>query len=270
MAIRWLQPESPLPPTSEALDERSEAPGLLAAGGGLSVARLRDAYAHGVFPWYSPGQPVLWWSPDPRMVLRTADFRLSHSLRKTLRRFLRTPGCEVRFDHDVARVMRCCAEAPREGQSGTWIVPEMQLAYAGWARTGDVHSVETWIDGELAGGLYGVNLGRMMYGESMFARRTDASKIALAALVAFCRANDMPLIDCQQATGHLASLGGAPIPRPRFERELRGLVARAPAPAWAYDRRIWATLDLDPSPAAVPEPAVRPTDASARMPGRAP
>jgi leucyl/phenylalanyl-tRNA--protein transferase len=244
MPIPWLLPDSPLPPTALALDERSEAPGLLAAGGGLGLARLRDAYAHGVFPWYSPGQPVLWWSPDPRMLLRTAGFRLSHSLRKTLRRFLRTPGCEVRFDHDVPRVMRCCAETPREGQDGTWIVPEMLAAYAEWSRHGDVHSVETWVDGELVGGLYGVNLGRMMFGESMFSHRTDASKIALAALVAFCRFHDMPAIDCQQATGHLASLGASPVPREHFEREVRALVSRAPAPVWAYDFRMWATLEL--------------------------
>ena len=255
MAIPWLLADSPLPPTSSALDDRSEAPGLLAAGGGLSVARLRDAYAHGVFPWYSPGQPVLWWSPDPRMLLRTADFRLSHSLRKTLRRFLRTPGCEVRFDHDVAQVMAHCADTPREGQDGTWIVPEMQAAYAAWARTGDVHSVETWIDGELVGGLYGVNLGRMMFGESMFSHRTDASKIALAALVGFCRRHDMPVIDCQQATGHLASLGASPVPRAAFEQEVHALVSRAPAPVWAYDFRLWDALDLGspvPAPTAAP------------------
>jgi leucyl/phenylalanyl-tRNA---protein transferase len=252
MAIHWLHSDSPLPPTSDALDEHSDAPGLLAAGGGLAVARLRDAYSHGVFPWYSPGQPVLWWSPDPRMVLRTEDFRLSHSLRKTLRRFLRTPGCEVRFDHDTLRVVRACADTAREGQNGTWIVPEMQMAYGEWARHGDVHSVETWIDGELAGGLYGVNLGRMMYGESMFAHRTDASKIALAALVAFCRANDMPLIDCQQATGHLASLGAAPIPRAAFESRIQSLVARSPEPVWAYDFRIWDTLDLGQAPTIPP------------------
>jgi leucyl/phenylalanyl-tRNA--protein transferase len=244
MAIPWLQPDSPLPPTSSALNENSEAPGLLAAGGGLSIARLRDSYSQGVFPWYSPGQPVLWWSPDPRMLLRTADFRLSHSLRKTLRRFLRAPGCEVRFDHDVGQVMRHCADTERDGQSGTWIVPEMRVAYADWARFGDVHSVETWVDGELVGGLYGVNLGGMMFGESMFSHRTDASKIALAALVAFCRSHDMPVIDCQQATGHLASLGAAPIPRAVFERQIRPLLARTPAPVWAYDFRIWDTLAL--------------------------
>ncbi len=244
MAIPWLQADSPLPPTSLALDDSSEAPGLLAAGGGLSIARLRNAYSHGVFPWYSPGQPVLWWSPDPRMLLRTDDFRLSHSLRKTLRRFLRAPGCELRIDHDTARVMALCAQTARDGQDGTWIVPEMQTAYGAWALAGDVHSVETWMDGELVGGLYGVNLGRMMFGESMFSHRTDASKIALAGLVAFCRFHAMPAIDCQQATGHLASLGAAPIPREAFERQVHALVAHAPAPVWAYDFRMWSTLEL--------------------------
>jgi leucyl/phenylalanyl-tRNA--protein transferase len=144
--------------------------------------------------------------------------------------------------------MRCCAETPREGQNGTWIVPEMLAAYAEWARHGDVHSVETWVDGRLVGGLYGVNLGRMMFGESMFSHRTDASKIALAALVAFCRAHDMPLIDCQQATGHLASLGAAPVPRAEFERQARSLVARTPAPDWAYDLKLWETLEPRPQP----------------------
>ena len=250
MAIPWLQAQTPLPPTSRALDEHSDAPGLLAVGGGLALARLREAYSMGVFPWYSAGQEILWWSPDPRMLLRTDDFRLSHSLRKTLRRFLRTPGCELRIDHDTPAVMAACAQTPREGQDGTWIVPEMRAAYGAWARAGDVHSVETWVDGELVGGLYGVNLGRMMFGESMFSHRTDASKIALAGLVAFCRWHRMPAIDCQQATGHLASLGAAPVPRAEFERLLRAQVARAPAPVWAYDLRMWSTLD--PGIAATP------------------
>jgi len=263
MAIPWLQSDSPFPPTSAALADDSEAPGLLAVGGGLAVARLRDAYSHGVFPWYSPGQPVLWWSPDPRMLLRCADFRLSHSLRKTLRQFLRRPGCELRIDHDTPRVMRCCAETARAGQAGTWIVPEMQQAYGAWARAGDVHSVETWVDGELVGGLYGVNLGRMMFGESMFSHRTDASKIALAALVAFCRYHHMPVIDCQQATGHLASMGAAPVPRAEFEDLIGSLVTRTPAPVWAYDFRIWQTLDLfgqpEPEPPAPRRPLAAPT-----------
>jgi leucyl/phenylalanyl-tRNA--protein transferase len=243
MPIPWLLAGAPLPPTDRALGADTEAPGLLAAGGELGLARLQDAYAHGVFPWFSPGEPVLWWTPDPRMVLRTAELRIAHSLRKTLRRFLRTPGCEVRVDHDTPAVIRACAQVARDGQPGTWIVPEMIAAYSEWSRHGVVHSVETWMDGRLAGGLYGVNLGRMMFGESMFALRTDASKIALAALVAFCRGHAMPLIDCQQATGHLASLGARPVSRARFEQEIASLVA-LPAPAWAYDPGMWSTLGL--------------------------
>ena len=188
----WRSPGCKLTPRCHrppgALDEHSDAPGLLAAGGGLSIARLRDAYSHGVFPWYSPGQPVLWWSPDPRMLLRTDDFKLSHSLRKTLRRFLRTPGCELRFDHDTApRDGPLRADAARRARTAPGSCPRCRPPTAPGPRAGDVHSVETWIDGELVGGLYGVNLGRMMFGESMFSHRTDASKIALAGLVAFCR-----------------------------------------------------------------------------------
>ncbi len=239
--LPWLEADDPLPDPATALGDESDAPGLIAAGGGLALPRLREAYGKGIFPWFSPGQPVLWWSTDPRMVLRPAAFRVSASLRKTLRRFLRTPGCEIRFDGDTAGVIRACSQAPREGQAGTWIVPQMIEAYSAWAAAGAVHSVETWVDGELAGGLYGVNLGRMMFGESMFARRTDASKIALAALVAFCRANAMPLVDCQQQTAHLASLGAAPIPRARFLDEIAPLV-RQPAPVWAYDPTSWETL----------------------------
>jgi leucyl/phenylalanyl-tRNA--protein transferase len=239
--LPWLEADDPLPPPSAAFGADTDAPGLLAAGGGLGLPRLREAYSHGIFPWFSPGQPVLWWSTDPRMVLRTAEFHLSASLRKALRRFLRSPGCEFRFDHDPPAVIRACSQSPREGQDGTWIVPAMIDAYARWAAAGQVHSVETWIDGELAGGLYGVNLGRMMFGESMFARRTDASKLALAALVAFCRANAMPLIDCQQQTSHLASLGAHPIPRERFVDEVTALVAQAP-PVWAYHPQQWAAL----------------------------
>ncbi|HJW11379.1 MAG TPA: leucyl/phenylalanyl-tRNA--protein transferase, partial [Albitalea sp.] len=179
--ITWLRSEADsLPDTARALPLGSEAPGLLAAGGELTPARLAEAYSKGVFPWYSEGQPVLWWSPDPRMVLLVDEFKLSRSLRKTLTHFARSPDCEIRIDSAFERVITACAATPREGQDGTWIVPEMVEAYARWHALGQVHSVETWIDGELAGGLYGVGLGRMFFGESMFSHRTDASKIALA------------------------------------------------------------------------------------------
>jgi leucyl/phenylalanyl-tRNA--protein transferase len=245
--VPWLRRASdPLPPTSEALGPDAPAPGLLAAGGTLSIERLTEAYSHGVFPWYGAGQPVLWWSPDPRMVLPTAEFKLARSLRKTIQRFLRTPGCEIRFDSAFDDVIAACAGTPRPGQDGTWIVPDMVAAYRRWHRAGAVHSVETWVDGRLVGGLYGVNLGRMFFGESMFAHATDASKIALAALVAFCRANRMPMIDCQQNTAHLASFGAREIPRPQFEAAVTPLVGERPTPDWTYDPAHWPLLIPQP------------------------
>lgn len=243
--IRWLRhAEDPLPDTRDALPPGSDAPGLLAAGGELTPQRLTEAYSKGVFPWYSGDQPVLWWSPDPRMVLLVDEFRLSRSLRKTLQRFVRTPGCEVRVDSAFARVIGACAGTPREGQNGTWIVPEMVDAYRAWHALGQVHSFETWVDGELAGGLYGVSLGRMFYGESMFSHRTDASKIALAALVCFCREHRVPMIDCQQRTGHLASLGGRELPRRAFEHLLTPRLKEPAITDWSYDFRLWRHLGI--------------------------
>ena len=206
--LNWIDDGVALPPTSGALGPDSDAPGLVAAGGRVTPQRLEEAYRKGIFPWYSPGQPVLWWSPDPRMVLPVAGFKLSPSLRKTLRKFIRTPGCEVRFDSAFEQVIGACASTPRDGQYGTWIVPTIVDAYTQWHRLGRVHSAETWVDGELVGGLYFVHIGGMCFGESMFSHRTDASKVALAALVAACAARGITLIDCQQNTAHLASLGG--------------------------------------------------------------
>jgi leucyl/phenylalanyl-tRNA---protein transferase len=240
---RWIDDDEPLPPTSQALGPDGDWPGLLAIGGGLNPTRLHEAYSRGVFPWFSPGQPVLWWSTDPRMVLRTDEFKLSRSLRKTIKRFVGTPGCEIRIDHDLERVMRECADAERDGRRGTWIVDEMVRAYTAWHQLGAVHSVETWIDGELAGGLYCVNLGRMVYGESMFARRTDASKIALAALVSWCRREAIEMIDCQQATAHLASLGAKEVARAAFEAHLARVVPLSAPRDWTYDRAHWVGLD---------------------------
>ena len=233
--IPWLRgPADPLPDAELALGTASEAPGLVAAGGELGPARLTEAYAKGIFPWYSAGQPVLWWSPDPRMVLLPAEFRLARSLKKTIRGLLAAGSLEVRIDSAFRRVIQACATAPREGQSGTWIVPEMIAAYTAWHDAGRVHSVETWIDEELAGGLYGVSLGRMFFGESMFARRTDASKIAMACLAAQLDRWGFPLIDCQLETAHLASLGAEPMPRRRFVAEIARLVDERP-PAWELD-----------------------------------
>lgn len=239
--LPWLEPGEAFPPVSQAWGCDSEAPGLLAAGGQLDVPTLCRAYGHGIFPWFSTGQPILWWSPDPRMVLEVAQFRLHRSLRKTLRRFELSPGCEVRFDSAFEQVIQACAGSPREGQDGTWIVPPMVQAYISLHRAGYAHSVETWIDGQLVGGLYCVALGRAVFGESMFARVSDASKIALAALVAFCRHHGIAMIDCQQNTRHLASLGAHEIPRGVFLRHIEAAQTQA-GPRWRFEPLYWREL----------------------------
>lgn len=244
--IPWLKsPLDPLPDTRHALPAGSDAPGLLAAGGELTPQRLAEAYGKGVFPWYSPGQPVLWWSPDPRMVLYVDEFKLSRSLRKTVRHFAMDARCEIRVDSSFRSVINHCADKPREGQSGTWIVADMVEAYCAWHALGVVHSFEIWVRGELVGGLYGVNLGRMFFGESMFSLRTDASKIAMSALICFCRANGISLIDCQQRTGHLASLGAREIPREAFEAELTPRLRERSPGDWTYHPSLWAHLISD-------------------------
>ena len=241
--IHWLRDaHDRLPDTRFALPPGSDAPGLLAAGGELNPARLSEAYSKGVFPWYSEGQPVLWWSPDPRMVLWTGEFRLTRSLRKTVARFTRSPGCEIRIDSAFKQVIEACAASPRDDQDGTWIVQEVIDAYTRWHALGVVHSFETWIDGELAGGLYGIGIGRMFFGESMFSRRTDASKIALAALVCFCREHGIDLIDCQQRTGHLASMGGRELPRSVFEAAIATRLKAPPVTGWIYHQSLWVHL----------------------------
>jgi len=248
--LPWIDDTQPLPPATRALGPGTEAPGLVAVGAKLSPARLEEAYRSGIFPWYSAGQPVLWWSPDPRMVLPTAEFRLTASLKKTLRRFLRTPGTAIRVDHDFEAVIHACAHTPRHGQDGTWIVPALARAYTQWHKAGRVHSVETWVDGRLVGGLYFVHIGQMVFGESMFAHATDASKLALAALVAGCRRRGIAWIDCQQNTRHLASLGAREVPRSQFLDHLSRAVATEGARGWTYDESDWALLlDAAPAPA---------------------
>jgi leucyl/phenylalanyl-tRNA--protein transferase len=201
----------------------------VAAGGDLSPSRLLDAYRHGIFPWYSDGEPILWWSPDPRMVLFPPELKVSRSLSKTLR----NTAYEVRFDASFDAVIMACA-APRATQPGTWITSEMRAAYNRLHQMGYAHSVEVWIDDALAGGLYGVALGGMFFGESMFSRRRDASKIALAALVARITRDGFGLIDCQLPTPHLESLGARPIPRSDFIRRLRELIHLPGAPgSWS-------------------------------------
>jgi leucyl/phenylalanyl-tRNA--protein transferase len=206
--IAWLRGNAPFPPVEKALKSPN---GLLCAGGDLSPERVIDAYSHGIFPWFSEGDPILWWSPDPRMVLFPGELKVSRSLRKTLAR----ATFETRVDTAFREVIAECA-APRDGQSGTWIVPEMVAAYTALHEMGFAHSVESWRDGELAGGLYGVALGGVFFGESMFSREPDASKVALVRLVERLREQGFELIDCQQATPHLASLGAREIGRDEF------------------------------------------------------
>jgi len=231
--IPWLGAHTPFPDVSEALT--TEAPGLLAAGADLSPQRLLMAYRNGIFPWFSEGQPILWWSTDPRMVLKTADFKVSDSLKKTLKkveRSSRTDGrWQVRFDSAFEQVMRACA-APRRDGPGTWISEDIVKGYTGLHELGFAHSSEVWLDGELVGGAYGVSIGHMFYGESMFARVTDASKVALAYLVHFLRLHGVAMVDCQQETGHLASLGAAPIPRSEFLAHLRKAIAQPRIRNW--------------------------------------
>ncbi|MEI6547433.1 MAG: leucyl/phenylalanyl-tRNA--protein transferase [Burkholderiales bacterium] len=223
----WVDPAAPLPHASSALDEPD---GLVAAGRDLSARRLLEAYRGGIFPWYSAGQPVLWWSPDPRMVLFIDQFKLSRSLAKTLRRLNRENLWQISLDTDFETVMMQCAQ-PRPDQDGTWITQAIVNAYCDLHRMGHAHSVEVRENGELIGGLYGVSIGRMFYGESMFARRTDASKAALAGLVGMLKTQGFTMIDCQQTTSHLASLGGRAIPRQVFLEQIAALTAQ-PSPDW--------------------------------------
>ena len=249
-AVSQLQ-LSPLPqlgageafPSVDMLHELShEMPGLVAVGGALDVATLKRAYSQGIFPWFSAGQPILWWSTDPRMVLKIADFKVQPSFKKTLKKFASgfngSIDCEVRFDTAFEQVINACAVTPRNGQRGTWIVSQMVNAYIALHKAGFAHSVETWVNGELVGGLYCVNIGNAVFGESMFSHATDASKIALAALVCFCRANGVELIDCQQNTSHLASLGASEMPRGAFVAHVKARVNQL-MPIWQFTPQLW-------------------------------
>ena len=211
--LAWLDNADPFPPVEQALKNPN---GLLAAGGDLSVPRLLEAYRRGVFPWYSAAEPILWWSPDPRMVLHCDELKVSRSLAKSMR----NKGYDVRIDTAFERVLAGCADR----EEGTWLGRGMRAAYLALHRAGHAHSFETWRDADLVGGLYGVAVGRMFFGESMFSRATDASKVALVVLVQELKRRSIPLIDCQMHTPLLASLGGREIPRRTFLRALSPLV----------------------------------------------
>ena len=227
-AITWLTPDGDrewFPPLDRALDEPE---GLLAAGGDLAPERLLAAYRRGIFPWYSAGQPVLWWSPNPREVLDPREFKCSRSLAKTLR----NRGFEVTFDRDFPTVVQSCA-ARRENSPGTWITPEMHAAYCTLFQHGHAHSVEVRLAGQLVGGLYGVLLGGVFFGESMFSRERDASKVALARLVEKGLVAGLQLIDCQLPTPHLRSLGSKPMNRAAFSKLVSSATSGAPVPLFS-------------------------------------
>ena len=216
--LAWIGPRDPFPPVARALKEPN---GLLAVGGDLSLERLLDAYRQGIFPWFSRGEPILWWSPDPRMVLHTGELKVSRSLAKNLR----NKGYELRIDTAFREVIKGCAN-----RKETWLSRPMQAAYLALHQSGYAHSFETWREDDLVGGLYGVAIGRMFYGESMFSSATDASKVALVGLVRALVARGFPMIDCQMKTPLLASLGGREIPRAAFLRALAALVNYAESP----------------------------------------
>lgn len=241
-ALPWLGPKDPFPPPAQAWGQDSAAPGLLAISSTLEAAQIEQAYRHGIFPWYSAGQPVLWWSPNPRMTLDPQDFRLHRSLRQSLRHWLAQEGVELVFDRDFTQVIQRCALQPREGQNGTWIVPEMVEAYTLLHQRGLAHSAELRRKGELLAGLYFVAIGQAVFGESMFTTVRDGSKIALCLLVSVARKYGIPFIDCQQNTRHLASLGATEKPRAHFLEQVHGALQR-PAIDWARETLYWHALN---------------------------
>lgn len=218
ITLLGAEPEAAFPPVTQALREPD---GLLAVGGDLSVPRLLNAYRHGIFPWYSAGQPILWWSPEPRAVFSTDGVILTKKFRRQLRKL----DWEFRFDSDFNAVIRACADAPRPGQYGTWITGDMIDAYVELHRQGHAHSIEVYAQGQLIGGLYGVSIGQMFFGESMFSRLSGASKVALAGLAYVLRGWSWPLIDAQVGNEHTTLMGALPMPRGRFIAETNRLCA---------------------------------------------
>lgn len=232
-------PDSPFPPVGHALRDPD---GLLAVGGDLHPERLLGAYRQGIFPWYSPGEPILWWSPDPRMVFRTDRVHLS----RRFRRSLRNNGWQLRADTAFGRVVDACADIPRRGQRGTWITDAMRQAYLRLHRLGHAHSVEVFDGNQLAGGIYGVSIGRMFFGESMFSGRDGGSKVALAGLALFLQQNDWPLIDAQVENPHLLRMGAERMPREAFVTAIDALAAlpgQLP-PSWSTAFGIRPAADL--------------------------
>ncbi|MFY2764957.1 leucyl/phenylalanyl-tRNA--protein transferase [Arenimonas sp. MALMAid1274] len=231
-------PNGAFPPAGQALREPN---GLLAMGGDLSAPRLLNAYRHGIFPWYSEGEPILWWCPDPRMVFDTASFRLP----SRFRRWLRRSAWQVNADGAFAAVIDACARSPRPGQDGTWITRDMRSAYLALHRQGHAHSIEVHDGPRLVGGIYGVAVGRMFFGESMFSAEPGGSKVALAALARHLARHGWPLIDAQVENPHLVSLGGRRLARPEFLARVAQLAAEPVAPgSWAGTLPAFAASEL--------------------------
>lgn len=241
----WITPDPGETAFPDARLALSEPDGLLAAGGNLSPERLLNAYRHGIFPWYNDGQPILWWSPDPRSVLDPRQPRISRSLRKLLRQ----ARFEVSYDRCFETVIRACA-APRKTETGTWITGAMHSAYTRLHQLGHAHSIECWQNGELAGGLYGVSIGRVFFGESMFSRVSNASKVAFIHLVRQLTDWQYELVDCQVYTEHLASLGAFSIPRQQFLEQLDTLCNLEPASeAWQTGGKLTGMPGSEPDEA---------------------
>jgi leucyl/phenylalanyl-tRNA--protein transferase len=235
--INWLGALDEFPNPIHCQDPDPSVPGLIAVSERIYPGQLARAYQIGIFPWYSDNQPVLWWSPNPRMVLRPANFKCHDSLKKTIRQFLSDPQKEILIDQDFGAVVRSCATARRKEQDGTWITHEIMDAYTILHEQGHAHSIAVMKDGRIIGGLYCVSFGSMIFGESMFSRKPGSSKIALAALSAWCLQNGICMIDCQQETSHLHSLGAAPISRREFLEQLQISLNQTKIElSWTFDK----------------------------------
>jgi leucyl/phenylalanyl-tRNA--protein transferase len=237
--IRWLGPQDSFPDPLLTPDPDQSVPGLIAVSERIYPNQLLRAYQLGIFPWYSDEQPVLWWSPDPRMILKPNDFHCSESLQKSIRHFCQDAPSEILVDADFGAVIRECATSTRKDQDGTWITHEIMDAYTTIYEQGYAHSIAVVENGAMIGGLYCVAIGSMVYGESMFSRKSNASKIALAALSAWCIQNQVVMIDCQQETGHLRSMGAKPIPRLDFLQQLQASLNQTNIiKSWKFDKQI--------------------------------
>lgn len=235
--IQWLGPLDPFPSPLTEVDPDPTVPGLMAVSERIYPGQLARAYQSGIFPWYSDNQPVLWWSPDPRMVLNPDNFKCSESLKKHIRHFCQEAQSEILVDADFSAVVRACATSKRKDQDGTWITHEIMDAYTTLYEQGHAHSIAVTDAGQLIGGLYCVSFGAMVFGESMFSYESNASKLALAALSAWCLRNEIKLIDCQQETAHLRSLGASPIPRTQFLEDLQSSLNQTNIDrSWTFDK----------------------------------